>query len=400
MYDVIVVGARVAGASAATLLARQGYRVLLVDRATFPSDTISTHYIHNSGIARLSRWGLLDRIEATGCPPILRARFDVGPFAISGTPAGAGEPAYAPRRRYLDAILVEAAVEAGVEVRQKFSVHALLFDGDRVIGIQGRDAEGRAVTEQAAIVVGADGAHSFVARSVRAAEYHVRPSLTCTYYTYWSGVDVTAAELYAREGRLFFAFPTNDVLTCVGVIWRHDEFAAVRRDVESSYLASLELGPGLAERVRAGRREERFYGTADLRNFFRKPHGAGWALVGDAGYHKDPITGQGITDGLRDAELLADALDVGLSGRRTLGEALSSYERLRNALAKPMYDYTCLLAMLERPSEADRQLFMALSENQVEANRFFGALAGTVPVSEFFSASNVERIVSSSAVAV
>jgi flavin-dependent dehydrogenase len=398
MYDVIVVGARVAGASAAMLLARRGYRVLLVDRATFPSDTISTHYIHHAGTARLARWGLLDRIAATGCPPVEGAKFDVGPFAIRGKAASATEPAYAPRRRYLDTVLVEAAVEAGVELRQKFSVHALLYDGDRVIGIQGRDAEGRAVVERAAVVVGADGAHSFVARSVRAEEYHVRPSLTCAYYTYWSGVDAPGAELYAREGRLFFAFPTNDALTCVGVIWRHDEFGAVRRDIEENYLLSLEMGPDLAERVRSGRREERYYGTADLRNFFRTPYGAGWALVGDAGYHKDPITGQGITDGLRDAELLADALDVGLSGRRPLNEALASYERLRNALVKPMYDYTCLLALLEPPTEEDKLLFMALGENQVEADRFFGALAGTVPVGEFFSVANVERIVASTAV--
>ena len=182
MYDAIVVGARCAGSPTAMLLARAGYRVLLVDRAGFPSDTLSTHYIHQPGVARLRRWGLLDRVVATGCPPARRMTFDVGPFALSGapTPADGADAAYAPRRYLLDQILLEAASAAGAEVRERFSVGELLIEDGRVTGIRGRQAGGATVTERAAIVIGADGMRSRVARAVgapdlpRAARPHLR----------------------------------------------------------------------------------------------------------------------------------------------------------------------------------------------------------------------------------
>ena len=169
-YDAIVVGARCGGAPTAMLLARKGYRVLLLDRAGFPSDTLSTHYIHQPGIARLARWGLLDRIVASNCPPVRQLLFDVGPFALAGTPPPADgvAEAYAPRRTVLDQILVDAAVAAGAELRPHFSVQELLTDGDRVTGVRGRAAGGVAVTERAHLVIGADGVRSLVARAVQA----------------------------------------------------------------------------------------------------------------------------------------------------------------------------------------------------------------------------------------
>ena len=170
MYDAIVVGARCAGSPTAMLLARRGLRVLLVDKAHFPSDTLSTHYIHQPGVAALKRWGLLPQIERSGCPPIRRYTLDVGPFALEGTPPPIGDvgEAYSPRRYVLDQILVEAAAEAGAEVRQGFTVQELLTDGERVVGIRGRSAAGEPVTERARIVIGADGMNSLVARSVKA----------------------------------------------------------------------------------------------------------------------------------------------------------------------------------------------------------------------------------------
>src|SRR5215213_10200743 len=187
MYDVIVVGARAAGAPTAMLLARQGYRVLLLDRAGFPSDTMSTHFIHQTGVAHLKRWGLLDQVVASNCPPARQMSFDVGPFALIGlAPPADGAPyGYAPRRRVLDNILVEAAVQAGAELREHFTVKELITDGKRVTGIRGHTAGGAMVTEQARIVIGADGLRSFVARSVQAPSYNVRPALTCAYYSYW-----------------------------------------------------------------------------------------------------------------------------------------------------------------------------------------------------------------------
>jgi flavin-dependent dehydrogenase len=204
MYDAIVVGARVAGSPTAMLLARQGYRVLLLDRASFPSDTLSTHYVHQPGVARLKRWELLPQVARSGAPPIRNYTLDVGPFALKGTPPPAGdvEEGYSIRRTVLDQILVEAAAEAGAEVRERFSVQELLTEGERVVGIRGRSAGGPLVTEKARIVIGADGRNSLVARSVGAPTYNVRPTLTFAYYTYWSARRVRASPQRARRAEL------------------------------------------------------------------------------------------------------------------------------------------------------------------------------------------------------
>jgi len=181
-YDAIVVGARCAGAPTAMLLARRGHKVLVVDRATFPSDTVSTHLLHPPGVASLRRWGLLERLEATGCPPIDTYAFDFGPFTISGAPGTEEAPvAYGPRRTVLDKLLVDAAAEAGAEVREGFTVQDVVLTDGRVTGIRGQDRHGRAVTERARVVVGADGRHSHVARAVGPEHYHERPPLLCGY---------------------------------------------------------------------------------------------------------------------------------------------------------------------------------------------------------------------------
>jgi flavin-dependent dehydrogenase len=380
------------------LLARKGYRVLLVDRDGFPSDHMSTHWIHQPGIARLERWGLRERLVATGCPPIASVSMDLGPFALRGTPPPSGDvaEAYCPRRTVLDKLLVDAAVEAGVELRERFSVQDLVWDGDRVIGITGRSANGTIVTEKARIVIGADGIHSLVARQVEAPTYNTKPALSCAYYSYWSGLDLDGVEFYPRDHRGFGVLPTHNGLACIIVGWPHEEFHEYRADIEGNYLKTLELAPALAERVRAGKREERFTGTADMPNFFRKPYGPGWALVGDAGYHKDSITAQGITDAFRDAELVAEAVDAGLSGKRAIEEAMAEYEQGRNEAAFPIYEFTCQLAALEPPPPEQQALFAALGHNQEQTNRFMGVLAGTVPVGEFFSPENIGQIMTRS----
>jgi flavin-dependent dehydrogenase len=395
MYDAIVVGARCAGAPTAMLLARRGYRVLMVDRAGFPSDTLSTHYIHQPGVARLKRWGLLERVVASNCPPAVRQVVDVGPFAIAGTPPpieGVAE-AYAPRRRVLDQILVEAAVAAGAELREHVAVEELLTDGQRVTGIRGRSAGGAAVAETGAIVIGADGLRSLVARSVAAPVHDDRAPLTCAFYSYWSGVAGAGPELYVRPDRMIVTGPTNDGQRMVIVFWPNAAFDAVRADVEGSFMAALDLVPALAERVRAGHRSERFHGTADLPFFFRKPYGPGWALVGDAGYHKDPITAQGIADAFRDAELIAEAIDDGLAGRRALDDALGEYEQRRNEAARATYELTYQFATLQPPPPEMQLLLAALRHDQAQADRFFGTIAGTVPIPEFFAPENMGRII-------
>jgi flavin-dependent dehydrogenase len=396
MYDAIVVGARCAGAPTAMLLARMGYRVLAVDRASFPSDMMSGHYIHQPGAARLRRWGLLEKVTASGCPPIERYRFDVGPFALEGSPPPAGglSAGYGPRRTVLDAILVDAAVAAGAELRERFSVQELIWDGDRVAGIRGRAAGGPTVEERARIVVGADGPRSLVARSVQAPMYDTRSSQTCNYYSYWSGIPMRGVELYPRDGLFIVAMPTNDGLTFVGVMRPITEFHAARADVETHHRRAMEEhAPELAARVAAGRREERFVGTADNGHFLRTSFGPGWALVGDAGYHKDPITAQGISDAFRDADLLAEAIDAGLSGRRALDDALSDYQRRRDEAIMPMYEMTYQLASLAPAPPEMQALTEALRGNQTETDRFLGTVAGTTPIPAFYAPDNLNRIV-------
>jgi len=285
MYDAIVVGARCAGSPTAMLLARRGYRVLLLDRDAFPSDHMSTHWVHQTGMARLERWGLRDRLVATGCSPITTMTMDLGPFVLRGTPPPAGDvaEAYCPRRTVLDKLLVDAAVESGAELRERVSVQELLWDGGRVSGVAARTAGGAMVREQARIVIGADGLHSVVAKHVEAPVTNARPALTCAYYSYWSGLPVDGVEFYPRERCGFGALPTHHGLTVVIVGWPREEFHAVRADIEGNFLRVVELAPAFAERARRGRREERFTGTADIPNQYRRSHGPGWALVGDAG---------------------------------------------------------------------------------------------------------------------
>jgi 2-polyprenyl-6-methoxyphenol hydroxylase-like FAD-dependent oxidoreductase len=394
MYDAIVVGARAAGSPTAMLLARKGYRVLLVDRASFPSDTLSTHYIHQPGIARLRRWGLLDRLIATGCPPVAAMAFDVGPFALTAAPPPSDGVAdgYAPRRTVLDSLLLEGAAEAGAEIRTGVTVDELLFaDGD-VTGVRVEGSE-----ERARVVIGADGRNSFVARAVEAPEYDARPGRTCAYYSYWAGAQSGGAELYPRDGRMIITGPTHDGLQIVVAFWPREEFKAVRADIEHSFLDAVALAPSLAERLAAGERADRFYGSGDLPFWYRRPFGPGWALVGDAGYHKDPITAQGISDAFRDAELLADALDAAFTGRSALGVALAGYERTRNEATRGLYELTYDLASLAPPPPEQRALFGALHDNEEESARFFGVIAGTVRPDEFFAPDNLARIVGAGA---
>ena len=352
MYDAIVVGARCAGSPTAMLLARSGHRVLLLDKATFPSDIMSTHYIHPPGVEYMRKWGVLDAVKASGCPRIRQINMTVAGTSFSPPrPEGADEmEAYCPRRTVLDKILVDAAAEAGVEVREGFSVQEIVSDGDRVTGVRGGVKGGSGVTEEARIVIGADGLRSTVAGFVRPDEYNTKPTLSFGYYAYWSGVQLDGAELYMMEepGDLAFggvlAFPTHDDQACIAVGGPIDQFHEFREDIEGHYMKVLDSTPTLGERVRGGKREARFIGTADQRNFFRKPYGPGWALVGDAGYHRDFVTGLGITDAFRDAQLLADAIDAGFSERRPLDDAMAGYERERNEIATPLYELTTQMA--------------------------------------------------------
>jgi flavin-dependent dehydrogenase len=395
-YDAIVVGARCGGSPTAMLLARSGYRVLLVDKATFPSDTMSTHFAHPPAVAALARWGILERLEATNCPPVTNYSFDFGPVTISGSPrpAAGGAKAYCPRRIVLDALLVEAAVAAGAELREDFTVEEVLVDDGRVTGIRGHAKGGQTVTERAGVVVGADGKHSLVAKAVQPERYNEVPSLAPSYYAYWSGLPTDRFDTYIRaeDGRGWAALPTHDDLSCVVQGWPQTQFKANRKDVEGTYMRSFELAPEFAERMHGARRETRFMGTGDLPGFFLKPYGPGWALVGDAGYHKHPITAFGITDAFRDAEAVASALDDAFAGRREYDDAMADYQRARDEEALPIYQFTCDFARLEPPPPEMQQLIGAMQGNQEAMDGFVSVMAGTLPAPEFFAPENAGRI--------
>jgi flavin-dependent dehydrogenase len=324
------------------LLARAGHRVLLVDKSTFPSDKLSTHYIQPPGVKLLEEWSLLDQVVATNAPAITKFTVYSGDAVLFAPPMEG--VAYCPRRYLLDKILVDAAVAAGAELREGFKVDEIIMDGETVTGVAGRRGGGAQMRESARYVVGAEGHHSIVADAVHAPKYREREALTGGYYSYWSGVEMDGAEIYISDRGGVLAFPTNDGLVCIAAGGARERFADYRKDIEGTFFSILDASPNFAAKVRAGKREERWMGTADVPNFFRKPWGPGWALVGDAGYMKDPTTGFGIADAFRDADLLAHALDDVLSGRARAEDALGAYQSQRDAIATPIYEMTLQMA--------------------------------------------------------
>ena len=394
-YDVIVVGARVAGAPTAMLLARLGYRVLLVDRATFPSDTVSTHLIHPPGMAALARWGLAESVIATGPPPVTTYRLDLGPFAIAGNPRGlpTAPRSYAPRRLAIDQILVDAAGAAGADVRPGFAVTELVVEDGVVRGIRGRSrGDGTAVTDRATLVVGADGVRSFVAEAVGAEVYHDAPTLSVLYYAYWSGLPFHGDfNLYSRGQRGLGVISTSDGLTVVAAAWPMEEFEANRRDLLGNYRKTFEADPELDAYLRAGRLESKIFG-ATMPNVYRRSFGPGWALVGDAGYVKDATTAQGMSDAFIDAESLTAAIDDVFNGPRPFEAAMADHQQARDERTRPMFGFTGLLAGFDPPSEEDAALFDAIAADRQASDDFASVMAGTMPVDEFFDPANLARL--------
>jgi flavin-dependent dehydrogenase len=395
MYDVIVVGARCAGAPLAMLLARAGINVLLVDRARFPSDIPHGHFIHRHGPRRLRSWGLLERLAAR-TPAIASMRVDLGDFPLKAENLiEDGMPwAYGPRRTTLDKMLVDAAVESGAESREGINVVEYLFSDGRLTGIRGRDRDGIEFEERATITVGADGRNSPLARAVDAPIYQPVPTVLCYYFSYWSDAKTDDFELYVRgeHRRVIFSFRTEGGLYAVFVGAPIEELSEMRRDIEGAFMRTLDLAPDFAERIRAGRRQERFYGASDLPNFYRKPYGPGWALVGDAGLHKDPYMALGICDGFRDVEFLAGAIVEGLGGRHPMDEALADYEAKRNAASAADYDQNIAEARFPAPPPSVLALRAAVRDRPDEATRLIKARNRMIDPASFFNPENISRL--------
>lgn len=354
MYDVVVVGARCAGASTALLFARAGYRVLLLDRMRFPSDTVSTHHIQRPGLELLERWGVLEGLLATGCPPSRRLVYIVRPDVRLAGPVPATQgiaAAYAPRRHVLDELLVRAAVDAGADFQDRCTVTGVVSESGRCVGVRYRGSGAGSGVVRARLVVGADGMRSSVARFVGAVTEHAEPELTCCYYTYWADVPADF-ELYERPGRLVGAVETHDDLTLIAGYFRQGEFARIRRDPYASYLENIvSTAPELAERIAGRRPVERLRGSGSQLNFFRQACGPGWVLVGDAGHSKDSITGTGITDALRQADLLVASVGNRLHDDQALTSALQDFGASRREFLEPSYRLAQESARLEVTAE-------------------------------------------------
>jgi len=373
MYDAIIVGARCAGSPLAMLLARRGARVLVVDRATFPSNIPHGHFIHRHGPKRLQRWGLLDTLAAES-KAITTMLTDFGDFPLVAHDLEVDGVAwaYGPRRAVLDKILVDAAAASGAEVREGFNVDEFLFEDGRMVGIRGRGPNGARIEERATITVGADGRNSHLARAVGPVIYNQSPPLLCYYFSYWSGVQSEDFELYTRpaQRRAVFSHRTSDDLFAIFVGLPVSELPEMRADLEASFLRVLDGMGDLGARVRAGSRAERFYGASDLPNFYRKPYGPGRALVGAAGLHKDPYLALGICDALRDAELLSEAIADGLEGKLDMADALAGFEQRRNEASDADYAENLAAARLE-PLPDQVYALRAAIRNDREATRRF-----------------------------
>jgi 2-polyprenyl-6-methoxyphenol hydroxylase-like FAD-dependent oxidoreductase len=369
------------------LLAREGHRVLVLDRASFPSDTLSTHLIHQPGVAALARWGLLEAVRASGCPPLDHAVYEVADIRLEGCARGVeGQRAgYAPRRQVLDAILVDAAVAAGAEFRDRCSVTRLLHDDTgRVVGVEGRHG-GRTFTERARLVIGADGMRSTVARLGRARYTVQDPRLTCAYYGYWQDVPATL-ELYENPQSWVAAVPTNDGATLVLTYFPQSRFEEVRTDARGAYLGQIRAtAPALYDRLHGKRRIERLRGTGDQRNFFRQATGPGWVLVGDAGHHKDSITARGISDAFLQAESLVRRVGDVLGGDPLrLDQALRDYADDRDAALVPGYESTLSVAQLA-PHEQRLSLLRAVERDEDLTAIYFDMVAGIETVSALYT---------------
>lgn len=340
-YDAVIVGARAAGAATAMLLARRGLRVLAVDRARYGSDTLSTHALMRTAALQLHRWGLLHEVRRSNTTPIETVVFHYPDERVSVpiAPSDGVDALYAPRRTVLDSILVDAAWQAGAEVRFGVIVDDLLNDGiGRVIGIRARNEQGEEIEIDADVVVGADGIRSVVAQAVGASTTRRAVNGGAVVYGYHSGIDAAGYEWAYGPGSSAGLIPTNDGQTCVFVGGSERDFRErVFPDLSRGFADALErTSPEMAARVGGGTLVGRLRGFAGVKGYLRQPHGPGWALVGDAGYFRDPITTHGISDAFRDAELVARAIAGEIS--------MDDYEEQRRLASSDLFDVTDRIA--------------------------------------------------------
>lgn len=370
-YDAVIVGARCAGAATALLLARQGARVLVVDRDQPGTDTMSTHALMRGAVMQLASWGTLPRIVAAGTPAIRKTSFVYGAETIElDIKASHGVDAlYSPRRTILDSALAQDAIAAGAEFRYGVSIGAVTHGADdRVTGAVLRGADGQTRTLSCDLLIGADGRRSSVARLVGAATERSSQHTTAVAYSYFEGLADRGNRWYYSEGFAAGVIPTNGGQSCVFVSMPQARFRSELRGRLDAGLhaAAAQAFPALGAELAAGRPAARAIGFAGQNGFLRAAAGKGWALVGDAGYFKDPLTAHGITDALRDAEILARAATRG---------NLPDYQTTRDALSRELFDVTDDIASFDWDLDALKEMHKQLNRvMKAEQDWMFSAM--------------------------
>lgn len=363
-YDVLIVGARVAGASLALLLAQRGHRVMLIDRDEFPSDTISTHYLSPMAVSLVRKLGVLEDVEAAGFRRLTRSRTWVSDCLLEGPMAPNGGYALAPRRDAFDSILIEHSTRHGVTFSPRTRLDALIQEDGRVAGAVVVPRGGSPLSIRARVVVGADGRHSKVADLVQAERYGQVPGLRPVYFGYYHGLvplSETAVELFFQDEQIAFIFPMQPRVDCLALEIQPEDFHSFRENPQASFEERFKRLPGMAERMATATLERRMLGMRCVDNHFHTPFGPGWALIGDAGYVKDPITGMGMGDAMLQAGWLADALHDVFQGSQWQTR-MAEFQQQRDRACVPQLEFTLAFARLrDLPDESLSWLRAALS---------------------------------------
>lgn len=363
-FDVVIIGGRCSGATLAVYLARSGASVMVIERDRRGTDCVlSTHTIHPPGIDILDEVGIGDRIrQLTPASRVIRLRKGAASLDLS-YPDGKAE--YCPRRQRLDTLLQQAAQEAGAEFLDRTPATGILREGDRVRGVEAATAGGPK-RFKADLVIGADGRYSFVARQVGAREYFGYDAPRAIYWAYWDAParwkddPAYQCDYYlGHEGSDFRAvFQTDGGQLLIATNPPVEAARRWRSDLVRTYLADLQLDPFTAGLIQGARYDGKIRGTLRERYFFRQGAGPGWALVGDAGHHKDFIIGDGITEALLQVKSLAAAIQKGSD------RALRAWWRHRDAEAWELFCFAQDEAALHRPMDLQEAVLLGVARNQ------------------------------------
>jgi 2-polyprenyl-6-methoxyphenol hydroxylase-like FAD-dependent oxidoreductase len=380
------------------LLARRGHKVLVVERQAFPRDTLSTHFIWPRGVSYLKRWGLAERVFAK-TPRFERMEVNIeGISLVGGVPLRDVQQRFTqlhgdaenvtnfycgPRRFFLDQLLLDAARESGVEVRESTTCLAPIVENGVVCGVTISGPTRKTENIKARLVIGADGRFSGFVKQVGSKTVDLRLPSTFAYWGYFSGIQKEELAIH-KKGRLGTAiFPASHGTHMVLVYGPTAWWDGFRREAEKNFYWTYEFcAPDVAELIRAGKREEPYKACGTMPAFHRELHGPGWALVGDAGSFKDQVTAMGITHSFRDAELITGFIHRGLSGDVLMDEALGEYSRVRYADYHEYFDMVCHVAEMNAYTRAELEFFYSIRNNQQQIDQLISQFGDTLPLTK------------------